>query len=158
MRGRKPIPGPQKKAQGNPGHRPIKPEPQFMPALDDECPIKLDPLARAEWDRVVPELRRLNLFKAVDHSRLTDYCYAISFSRRAAQLIAEEGLAARIGRRSAANYFRDMALLADKLGAKFGLTPSDRARISAPEGEKKDAMEEFLQQGKGVPIDPKFNN
>lgn len=57
------------------GGRIIGDTPKFK-RLPPEAPDWLPDEARAEWDRVVPELSRLELIKPVDRSSLTAYCLA----------------------------------------------------------------------------------
>src|SRR5688500_503231 len=55
------------------GGREVVPPPAFK-RLPPEAPEWLPAEARAEWDRVVPELARLDLLKPVDRAALTAYC------------------------------------------------------------------------------------
>src|SRR5699024_2659886 len=54
------------------GGRKVKPPPPFK-RLPPEAPEWLPAEARAEWERVVPELARLELAKPVDRASLTAY-------------------------------------------------------------------------------------
>jgi len=58
MRGRKPKPTKQKEAEGNPGKRRLnEDEPRFDATMPEPPePVKNDPVALAEWERVAPEL------------------------------------------------------------------------------------------------------
>jgi len=80
--------------RGNPGKRPIKPEPQpERPAEPPEAPAFLVDYARDEWCRVVGELHRLKLLTILDISSLAAYCTAYARWRRAAEALAKiEGL------------------------------------------------------------------
>jgi phage terminase small subunit len=65
--GRPPQPTHLKLICGNPGHRPIRPEPQ--PAISEtvpDAPDFLAPYAVDEWYRIGPELHRLGLLTVVD--------------------------------------------------------------------------------------------
>lgn len=53
--------------------RKVSPPPAFR-RLPPEAPEWLPEEARAEWDRVVPELARLDITKPLDRSSLTAYC------------------------------------------------------------------------------------
>lgn len=80
--GRKPKPPETKVATGNPGHRPIQSTPDFA-AGDSLTPPKRWPkkgFEREEWDRIVPELVRVGVAKAVHQGALEKICelYAAS--------------------------------------------------------------------------------
>ena len=63
--------------RGNPGKRPIKPEPE--PAVPDkppEPPNFLSDEAKNEWWRVAPELHALSLLTVLDVMPLAAYCQA----------------------------------------------------------------------------------
>ena len=55
------------------GGREVKPPPGFA-RLAPEPPEWLTQEARAEWDRVVPEMQRLELLKVPDRAALAAYC------------------------------------------------------------------------------------
>ena len=60
MAGRKPKPTEMKRAQGNPGRRPLnnnEPKPTGIP----QCPSHLNEVAKREWRRIAPELIALGL-------------------------------------------------------------------------------------------------
>jgi P27 family predicted phage terminase small subunit len=131
--------------RGNPGHRPIRAEPEPRAPVElPEPPDFLTEEARAEWFRIGEELRRLRLLTIADTRPLAAYCQ--SFGRwadaeRAIKLMAErdpvtKGLMVKgsLGNpvqnplcKIAANAARDMV----RYAAEFGLTPAARARIAA---------------------------
>ena len=82
VRGRKPKPGAVKRATGNPGKRAIAPEPAFSDGSKLAPPAKWPALGyeRQEWDRIVPELVRCGIAKAVHQGALEKICerYAAS--------------------------------------------------------------------------------
>lgn len=91
--------------------------------------------ASAEWDRVVPELTRLELLKEIDGAALAAYCEAWSEFVDATRILQHSGLTieAKQGqishpcvaiRRNAAKEVRAWA-------AHFGLTPSTEQNLSA---------------------------
>lgn len=55
------------------GGRPVKTPPAFR-RIPPTAPAWLSPEAATEWERVVPELRRLDLLKEVDGPALAAYC------------------------------------------------------------------------------------
>ena len=89
-RGRKPKPTNLKLIDGNAGKRKI---PQAEPApepIELPCPnfLEDDPVARAEWDRLMPELRRWGLFTMLDLYYLAGFCQAVSQWRGALDALA----------------------------------------------------------------------
>lgn len=138
--GRRPQATRLKVMRGNPGKRPLNPhEPQPAPADDtfDIPPpeVSLDPLASAEWSRVVPILRTCGLASQAERSALIALCQ--QWSRyleaqtkvRALGMILEkdDGLLVTNPYLGVA----DRALAhCHKLWQELGLTPSGRARLS----------------------------
>jgi hypothetical protein len=77
MPGPPPEPVRLKLLKGNPGRRPLRPEPE--PAIEPQCPPAppyLSGYAAQEWEVVAPELHRLRLLTAVDLASLAAYCVA----------------------------------------------------------------------------------
>ncbi len=62
------------KAPGRDSGGRLVPEPPPFKRLPPAAPDWLPAEARAEWERVVPELSRLDLIKPVDRAALTSYC------------------------------------------------------------------------------------
>lgn len=89
-RGRKPKPAAQRRAEGNPGKRPI--HDAWQGEGVPEPPAFLGPIAREEWDRVVPELVRAGLASRVSSGSLTALCTAWGIAEHARLLLDEEGL------------------------------------------------------------------
>jgi P27 family predicted phage terminase small subunit len=139
-----PIPSYLKLIRGNPGKRPIRPEPE--PAIAENVP---DPppflmgYAADEWWRIAPELYRLRLLTVVDVMPLAVYCQSYARWRQ-----AEEALAAMAERDQdthglliknqagdamqnplvrAARHAADSMLRA---ASEFGLTPRARAHLA----------------------------
>jgi P27 family predicted phage terminase small subunit len=145
MPGRRPTPTYLKLIRGNPGCRKIKPEPQpSVPRKPPEPPDFLSSEARAEWQRVVPELSRLKLLTILDIAPLAAYCASygrwIEAERILARMAAEDpdtkGLTVtgalgsptlnpmlKVARLSAADMLR--------FSCEFGFSPASRTRISA---------------------------
>jgi P27 family predicted phage terminase small subunit len=139
-RGPAPAPTHLKVLQGNPGHRPLpknEPKPRdLMPA----CPAWLDPEAKAEWKRVAPLLKQLNLLTEVDGTALAGYCQAYATWRRATATLQQKGYV--VNTPSGYKQQRPEVSIAMKaLGlvkvfcAEFGMTPSSRSRIDLPGDE-----------------------
>lgn len=94
--GRTPAPAALRLVGGNgkgrdSGNRLVKEPPGFL-RLPPEPPAMLGAVARAEWDRVVPELQRLQLTKPVDAAGLASYCEMVELFARATAEVHENGL------------------------------------------------------------------
>ena len=140
-----PVPFPLKVLRGNPGKRPMKPEPQPEIAADvPEPPPFITGYAADEWWRTAPELHRLGLLTRVDVPALAAYCHAFGQWRMAAESLAKMqandpimngmiiwtkyGDAAvnplvSIARKHAGDVIR--------YASEFGLTPVARTRLAA---------------------------
>src|SRR5437867_1292436 len=70
------------------GGRPIKETPPFERGVP-VMPIWLPTEARAEWNRVVPELARLGILKRLDGAALVAYCLAWDRLVEAQRMIAD---------------------------------------------------------------------
>jgi P27 family predicted phage terminase small subunit len=134
MRGRKPTPHHLKVLRGNPGHRPIRPEPQpSLAPKPPEPPPFLSAYAATEWRRIAPELHWLGLLTVVDVAPFAAYCQAFAKWRQALESLEGTGLLVTadgitrahplvlIARQAAADML--------KFAGEFGLTPVARARI-----------------------------
>ena len=136
-RGRRPVSAEAKRLAGNPGKRPLS-QPLELPAAPDAPPAWFDDEARAEWERVVPELQRLGLFSLLDRAALSGYCSTWS------QFVALSAVVERTGpiqvTRTAALRPNPAVAMATKLRdqlrswcAELGLTPASRGRLAIRE-------------------------
>ena len=95
--------------------------------------------ARAEWDRVVPELARLELTKPVDRAALTAYCLTWDRLVTAQELVTAEGV---LGHNSQGTV-RHPAVAVVEAASKdlrawcgeFGFTPSAESKLSVQEAD-----------------------
>lgn len=152
------------KVMGNPGRRgDVDAGPQFEIGAPD-APDFLDAAARAEWDRIVPDLERAGLLTRVDHAALAMYCQAYARWRLAEQRIQRAAEADREEAgliKSTKNGFEQLnywLVISNKAQeqltrylAEFGLSPSARARVRAAtvQGDLfgTDALGGFLRAG-----------
>lgn len=113
--------------------RPVHEGPAFR-RVPPEAPEDMTPAARAVWDRVVPELSRLDLLKDGDREVLVTYCEQWAVHEAATRTVRQEGLFidAKQGmlthpavgiQRAAAKELRAIA-------AHFGLTPSTEQALA----------------------------
>lgn len=125
------------------GGREVKQSPAFV-RLPPVAPAWLPSEAQAEWERVVPELQRLELLKPIDGAGLAAYCMAWDRFVTSSQIVAREGMVLhddKLGRSQ-----RHPALLTAEAASKelrawcseFGLTPSAEARVTSPKGGQVD--------------------
>ncbi|MBS2549641.1 phage terminase small subunit P27 family [Catenulispora sp. NL8] len=109
-------------------------EPQPAKGLP-EPPADLFGEARAEWDRVAPELARMGVTTLIDRAALVVYCNAWGAYVEAVAALNDKGplVPGREGsvvKNPAAQIVKDQAELMLKYGGRLGLNPSDRARLS----------------------------
>ena len=126
----------------SPGHdvagRKVAEVPLFK-RLPPEAPEWLPTEARAEWDRVVPELARLELTKPVDRAALTAYCLTWDRLVTAQELVTAEGV---LGHNSQGTV-RHPAVAVVEAASKdlrawcgeFGFTPSAESKLSVQEAD-----------------------
>jgi P27 family predicted phage terminase small subunit len=112
------------------------------------CPDWLSDHGRETWDRLAPDLIAKGVLTFWDVDRFADFCWARALSKEAMDEVERRGLivtgdkgvqvknpAIQVVR----DAFREMATIA----ARFGLTPSDRARLSV-DGEESDEGDTYL--------------
>jgi P27 family predicted phage terminase small subunit len=122
------------------GGRQVNPGPAFK-RLPPSPPDHLSAEARAEWDRVVPELSRLDLIKAEDRAALAAYCEAWSTFVQASATVQAEGLTIEAKQGVLAHPAVAIARNAGRevraWAAHFGLTPSTEQALArgADDGE-----------------------
>ena len=120
------------------GGRLVPTAPAFV-RLPPVPPAWLDGVALAEWERVLPELTRLDLTKELDAGLLAAYCRTWSLFVKACELIDEHGLmVVNTGSNGAVQHAANPAVgiqikavaQLNALAAKFGFTPSDEQRLT----------------------------
>lgn len=132
------------------GGRKVDPPPAFV-RLPPEAPDLLGEHARAEWDRVVPELQRLGLIKSIDRAALASYCEMWDLFVRATEDVHESGLTVEnhsvrkdgsesvwFTKNPSIAVQRDAQAALRAWCAEFGLTPAAEGRLSvggAPDGD-----------------------
>ncbi len=139
--GRKRKPAAEKRAKGNPGKRPIPPEVQFKGG-EKLAPPKRWPAGgeeRKEWKRIVPELIRCQIAKAVSQGLLEKLCECYASSVTLYQRSDYTGA------RMAGEAYR-------KTLAEFGLTPSTASKVGGATavGKLDDTAEKFFDGPKAV--------
>lgn len=160
MRGRKPKPTAVKELEGNPGHRALnekepKPEPVAL-----ECPAHLEGEARAEWNRVVKELKKLKIISRLDRAALAVACSAWGDYVKACKRLKIEGEV--IISDNGGLYQNPWLAIkkrsmdqVQKFYAEFGMTPSSRSRIKVDAPGEEEEMEGFLFGNSNVKVKTK---
>lgn len=136
MRGRKPKPQQQHKREGT--FRPDRHSPDsFQPTGLPECPSHLNDEAKAEWGRLVAELRPV--LAKVDRAILAAFCQVWSRLVEAEMQVA--ATAAVIKTTTGEAKVNPWLRIADEcrkqlktLASELGLTPASRSRIDIPKG------------------------
>src|SRR5260370_35174381 len=144
---RGPIPKPSAiaRAEGNPGKRRLNDSEPQPRATTPRCPDHLDALAKKEWKRLVPVLRRMKVLTEADGMTVANLCQIWSKMVQAQKKLTEMGILYK----SPSGYIQQSPLFSmvnncidtvTKLSRELGLTPAARSRMVAqtetePEGE-----------------------
>lgn len=144
MAGRRPLPTKRKELQGTMrADRRNGEEPQPEVKIP-KTPDGLTGEAKAEWDRLTPQLKQLGLLSDIDRTALLYYCQYHARYYDAMQKIEEEGLVIEHETRgTCANPYvkisNDAASMVHKFLVEFGMTPSSRSRVKV--GKKEEQKE-----------------
>lgn len=138
-----------KKAEGNVGHRKVKPEAAGV-AGAPEAPGWLDGAARDLWGAVAPLLEKIGL-DHLDRESLGVWCQAAADVARLTLEVRGEGEV--LVTEKGYHYHNPKVALLEKardrvvrLGAEFGMSPSSRARFASAESAPKDAFELWARE------------
>lgn len=149
IKGAKPKPTHLKLLEGEPNKNRInKNEPKPRPVMP-KCPKHLSKIAKKEWKRIAPELKRLGLLTIIDGSALAAYCTAYARWVDAEELIKKHGVLVKAPSGfpmqtpalAIANKAMEQMV---KYLTEFGMTPSSRTRIGVSIEDKKSKMEALL--------------
>jgi P27 family predicted phage terminase small subunit len=149
MAGRRPKPSHLKLLQGNPGKRPLNANEPKPPVELPPPPDHLNEAARKEWNRLGPQLVKLNLLSAIDSSAFAGYCVLYSRWVEAEEMLAKTGpvFKAPSGYPQLSPYYtianQCLAQMRQYL-IEFGMSPASRSRTTVNNGEKEDSLEDFL--------------
>lgn len=156
MKGRKPKPTNLKLLAGNPGKRPINKNEPKPPPIAPKCPGWLNKEGKKEWKRIAPLLERLGLLTEADMANLAAYCRTYAEMVEAEQFLEKHGLTYQIPKRDEEGkvvglYVQQWPQVSivrrcqeeiRAYSALFGLSPSDRSRMSLP--TERDDDDEFF--------------
>lgn len=123
------------------GGRKVAPAPAFK-RVTPKPPEWLGVEAAAEWNRVAPELARLDLLKEGDRAAFTAYCLAWERLVEAQRVIAEEGV---LGHNSQGRVRHPAVAVVEAASkelrswaAEFGLTPSAEGKLKSADAGNDD--------------------
>lgn len=140
--------------RGNPSKEPL-PENEFKPKpILSSCPDWINEEAKKVWHDLSPKLQ--DLVTEIDHYNFMNLCLSISEMKLAQMIVDKEGLTYVLTtkngddmvyqRPEVAIVKRNMELIA-KIGAKFGMSPSDRVGLVSGNNEKKEsAMDRLISK------------
>ena len=144
-RGRKAKPQEVKKANGNPGGRPLnKNSPDFSKIKGIDPPLYFQGLEFAPviWESIVPELLQNDVIRLTDMHNVEAFCIAYDNYRQAQKEILKEGVTVMGGNGNLAKNpalttineaMKQMAMF----GSMLGLDPSSRQRLTGVGGKEK---------------------
>lgn len=144
-RGRKAKPTEIKRADGNPGKRPLnKNAPEFTEVVDIAPPLYFDGLEFAPviWQSVVPELLKNGVLRITDMHNVEAFCMAYENYRKCQQEIVENGVTVQgaMGgpiKNPALTGINEAMKQMATFGAMLGLDPSSRQRLTGNQDKKK---------------------
>lgn len=160
-RGPPPKPTSLRQLEGDKSHRPQRPEAKPRSgARVPAPPAWLSPAGKRVWRRSAPGLHRLGLLTDSDVNAFAAYCREWATYLEASAAVAREGMVLRdigsmgqakaiahpcvaVGNQALANAIR--------IGARFGLTPSDRVALPGTKDEKRSPIEELGKRGQVLP-------
>jgi P27 family predicted phage terminase small subunit len=122
--------------EGNRGHRPIKRPPEVRVGLP-RCPSWLDPEAKREWARLLPDLRELGVAR-VDRGTLASYCQSVAELEYASLVLQTKGRTYKtvsglvLARPEVAMLHRAVVNIG-RLAEQFGFSPVGRMRLGSIE-------------------------
>lgn len=143
--------------EGNPGHRPIPDSPKYPP-ICGQVPPELGEYGRNLWERLVTANGRNGVLQETDWPTLLAMCQEWELYQTAMREVSEGGFTVDTRGNSDASPSRvrnPARLIAqgafdrfEKLAARFGLTPVDRARIDS--GAEREEMDPVAASRKGA--------
>lgn len=132
--------------------RVLENEVQPTTIIDTIPPDDLDDLALAEWNYVVPELKRLGILTIVDLSIIKAYCLNMGRYFKSVKEVATEGEIMTIPKTGykMPNPWIAIGNKALKnaidIGVQYGFTPASRTRIAAPKPIEEDGWDKMLRE------------
>jgi phage terminase, small subunit, putative, P27 family len=113
-----------------------------VPADDVVRPtVDLADEAQAAWDRLAPDLMRKGVLTAWDAQAFTVYCQTVAHYNAASRMLELEGMTARgaaggVIKSPFWQIMRDAVATMTTIGGQFGLSPSERSKLSLGEASR----------------------
>jgi len=109
--------------------------------------------ARREWRYIVEQLQAMDLLAKVDRALLAVYCECVAEYVACVRDVQQNGRYYETdkgyqGPRPALSHSVKMAQLIMQLSARFGFSPSDRAKLASPQIHEADPFAEFLAKAR----------
>lgn len=155
MRGRRPIPTSVKKAQGNPGRKPLnKTEPSA--GKHPEKPLHLTGESAALWDRLCEMFESMGILDMADGLAIELICETYEEWRRNMEVIKKNGGVYSTKSITGEKILRQLPHVAQASDAwkrirsmlsEFGLTPSARVRLGSSEAEEDELSQLMRKHG-----------
>ena len=148
MRGRKPKPVEQRRAEGNPGKRPL-PAPVLIEGRSYPTPPDgAGDRYLAVWNRIVPKLWEVGLLDGIDALALDAICTTVDRAYAAREMLEKDGLvvAGAMGgavAHPAVKIEKDAWAEARRWFEHYGLTPLARTRLGLAELQRKSLAREL---------------
>jgi len=136
--------------EGNPGKRKLNTNEPKPPTGAPTRPAWLSPEAKRAWRYLEPRLLKLGLLTELDRMNFAILCQSWADYVEAVKDLRQFGWSFTTdkgyeGPRASVGKMHKAEERISQLGAKFGLSPSDRARISIPEPKTEDPFESYLK-------------
>ncbi|GAB5387074.1 MAG: phage terminase small subunit P27 family [Alphaproteobacteria bacterium] len=163
-RGRPPKPIEQRKAEGNPGKRPLPTPVKANKAGEDfEAPenVRECNIALSVWHELIPQLQESELLTTLDRWQLAAYCRAVGRWVRADRNIRKLGAVVKghKNRLSSSPWAREANAALEQMkafGSEFGLSPVARTRLATeapdPEDNSFSSLEDLRADLEGVDL------
>jgi len=123
------------------------------------CPRWLDAYAKAAWKQLIPQLDAMGVLTRIDANALTRYCRLWSRWRQAEEFLQQrgdsylakdaQGQVKGVRAYPQVRMANQLAEQQQRIEAQFGLTPSARARLQAPQqdSQQDDDKRRYLSVG-----------
>jgi P27 family predicted phage terminase small subunit len=113
---------------------------ETRPVVIVDCPTELGPVARQEWDRIVPQLAAVDRLSGLDRGILAVYCMAyaswldatVTIQTYGSIMKSPNGHPMQSPAVSIANQNADIMI---RIAVQFGFTPASRLRLPGPSKE-----------------------
>lgn len=153
-RGRKPKPTPLKILDGTQRGAPKREPsaPPGAPPMPDR--LKVEPLAVAKWNELVPILLGMNVLTTGDGEALATLCEVYAAAQACLLELRASGPTIKtdlggVKPNPAGSLYKGLVSLQSSLMTEFGLTPSSRVRLGTKQDQPQDELADFFARHQG---------